>query len=33
MDVAKNLLVKELAIVRDVKETDILKDLKTIFRS
>jgi CarD family transcriptional regulator len=33
MDVAKNLLVKELAIVRDVKEADILKEIKTIFRS
>ena len=26
MDTAKNLLVKELAIARDVKETDILRD-------
>jgi CarD family transcriptional regulator len=33
MDTAKNLLVKELAIVRDVKESDILKEIKTIFRS
>ncbi len=33
MDMAKNLLVKELAIVRDVKEADILKEIKTIFRS
>ena len=33
MDMAKNLLVKELAIARDVKETDILKEIKTIFRS
>jgi CarD family transcriptional regulator len=32
MDTAKNLLVKELAIARDVKETDILKEIKTIFR-
>jgi CarD family transcriptional regulator len=33
MDVAKNLLVKELAIARDVKESDILREIKTIFRS
>jgi CarD family transcriptional regulator len=33
MDVAKNLLVKELAIARDVKESDILKEINTIFRS
>ena len=33
MDMAKNLLVKELAIVRDVKESHILKEIKTIFRS
>jgi CarD family transcriptional regulator len=33
MDMAKNLLVKELAIARDVKEADILKEIKTIFRS
>jgi len=32
MDMAKNLLVKELAIARDVKESDILKEIKTIFR-
>jgi CarD family transcriptional regulator len=32
MDMAKNLLVKELAIARDVKESDILRDIKTIFR-
>ena len=31
MDVAKNLLVKELAIARNVKETDILREIKTIF--
>jgi CarD family transcriptional regulator len=31
MDVAKNLLVKELAIARDVKESDILREIKTIF--
>jgi CarD family transcriptional regulator len=31
MDTAKNLLVKELAIARDVKETDILREIKTIF--
>ena len=33
MDTAKNLLVKELAIARDVKESDILRELNTIFRS
>ena len=33
MDVAKNLLVKELAIARDVKESDILREIKTIFGS
>ncbi len=31
LDMAKNLLVKELAIVRDVKESDILREIKTIF--
>jgi CarD family transcriptional regulator len=31
MDMAKNLLVKELAIARDVKESDILREIKTIF--
>jgi len=31
LETAKNLLVKELAIVRDVKETDILREIKTIF--
>ena len=31
MDMAKNLLVKELAIVRDVKESDVLREIKTIF--
>jgi CarD family transcriptional regulator len=31
LDTAKNLLVKELAIVRDVKETDILREIKHIF--
>ncbi len=31
MDTAKNLLVKELAIAREVKETDILREIKTIF--
>src|SRR5512138_2361080 len=31
LDMAKNLLVKELAIVRDVKETDILREIRTIF--
>ena len=33
MDVAKNLLVKELAIARDVKESNILREIKTIFGS
>jgi CarD family transcriptional regulator len=31
MDTAKNLLVKELAIARDVKESDILREIRTIF--
>ncbi len=31
MDVAKNLLVKELAIARDVRESDILREIRTIF--
>ena len=31
MDMAKNLLVKELAIARNVKETDVLREIKTIF--
>jgi CarD family transcriptional regulator len=31
MDMAKNLLVKELAIARDVKESDVLREMKTIF--
>ena len=31
MDMAKNLLVKELAVARNVRETEILRDLKTIF--
>jgi CarD family transcriptional regulator len=31
LDTAKSLLVKELAIVRNVKETDVLRDIKTIF--
>jgi len=31
MDVAKNLLVKELAIARNVRESDILREIKTIF--
>jgi CarD family transcriptional regulator len=31
MDTAKNLLVKELAIARKVKETDILREIRTIF--
>jgi CarD family transcriptional regulator len=33
MDVAKSLLVKELSIARGVKETDILKEIHTIFGS
>jgi len=33
MDMAKNFLVKELAIARDVKESDILREIKTIFGS
>jgi CarD family transcriptional regulator len=33
MDVAKSLLVKELAIARGVKETDILKEIHIIFGS
>jgi len=31
MDMAKNLLVKELAIARDVKESNILREINTIF--
>jgi len=31
MDTAKNLLVKELAIARDVKESDVLREIRTIF--
>jgi CarD family transcriptional regulator len=31
MDMAKSLLVKELAIARGVKETDILKEIHIIF--
>jgi CarD family transcriptional regulator len=33
MDMAKNLLVKELAIARDVRESDILREIRTIFGS
>jgi CarD family transcriptional regulator len=33
MDMAKTLLVKELAIAKDVKETEILRDLRSIFGS
>jgi len=33
MDVAKNLLVKELAIARDVRESDILREIHSIFGS
>lgn len=31
MDMAKTLLVKELAIAKDVKESNILKEIQTIF--
>lgn len=31
MDMAKNLLVKELAIAKEVKESDILREIKIIF--
>src|SRR4030042_2909321 len=31
MDMAKNLLVKELAIVREVHESNILREINTIF--
>jgi CarD family transcriptional regulator len=31
MDMAKNLLVKELAVARDVRESDILREIRTIF--
>ena len=31
LDTAKGLLVKELSIARNVKETDILKEMKSIF--
>jgi len=31
MDTAKNLLVKEFAIARDRKESDVLREIKTIF--
>jgi CarD family transcriptional regulator len=33
LDTAKNLLVKELAVARDCKETEILLELKKIFES
>jgi len=33
MDMAKNLLVKELAVARDVRESDILREIRTIFGS
>ena len=33
MDTAKNLLVKELAIARNVKESDILREINSIFGS
>ncbi len=31
LDTAKNLLVKELAIARNVKESDVLREINTIF--
>jgi CarD family transcriptional regulator len=31
MDLAKNLLVKELAIAKDVKESEILREIRVIF--
>ena len=31
LDTAKNLLVKELAVARDVKESDVLMEIKKIF--
>lgn len=31
LDMAKNLLVKELAIAREVKESEILREIKAIF--
>ena len=31
LDTAKNLLVKELAVATDVKESEVLKELKEIF--
>jgi CarD family transcriptional regulator len=33
MDMAKTLLVRELAIAKDVKETEILREIRTIFGS
>ncbi len=33
LDMAKNLLVKELAIAREVKESEILREIKAIFGS
>src|SRR4030042_1263238 len=33
MDMAKNLLIKELAIARNVKETDIVREIHSIFGS
>jgi CarD family transcriptional regulator len=33
LDTAKNLLVKELAVARDCKESEILSELKKIFES
>jgi len=31
LDTAKNLLVKELAVSRDVKESEVLTEIKKIF--
>jgi CarD family transcriptional regulator len=33
LDTAKNLLVKELAVARDVKESEVLIEIKKIFES
>jgi len=31
MDMAKNLLVKELAVARNMKESEVLREIRTIF--
>jgi CarD family transcriptional regulator len=31
LDTAENLLVKELAVARDIKESDVLLDIRKIF--